>query len=129
LHGVNPEASNTDAALIFKKNKMSQSNNNLSMINLLLLLGISLPQVSAGFVVNIQCKVVVNLWEKLTKKEHTSGFCCSYKDKEQQSSGIPGVFCDSKGHVTKINWYNKGLSGSISDSIGTLVVLQKLQQL
>jgi hypothetical protein len=74
-----------------------------------------------------QCCRVRRIWELMGQSVNTgyndtiSTACCDSK-----LSGIPGVTCDSKGIVTKINWENKGLKNSIPADIGSLVNLQEL---
>jgi hypothetical protein len=77
-----------------------------------------------------QCCWVRRIWElmgKTTSVSSTSATACCYTlGSTFQTSGIPGVTCNSDGTVTKINWYNKGLTGSIPPEIGNLVNLQLL---
>jgi hypothetical protein len=96
-----------------KKFKMSHSKNNQSMINLLFLLAVSVPQVFAN-----DCELVREIWEVSFSKglDTTAETCCD---------GIPGISCIN-GKVTSINWENQNLIGPIPPKIGSLMNLQDL---
>ena len=122
------------------------------MINLVLFLGISLPQVSAVSLGGLsartfdwqefaeamacseetkdtQCCFVAQMWANLTKKYTrvtNAKSCCSILGSTTQSSEIPGVNCSSEGTVRQINWNNQYLAGKISPEIGNLVDLERL---
>jgi hypothetical protein len=120
---------------ILKKKEMSQSNNHLSMINLLLFLGIALPQVS-GYTLpecynhSTDCCWVVESWKQMGKSASFNpsapNACCYKLGWTTQTTGIFGVTCDSDGKVTKIDWKNKGLSGFIPGYIEKLTSLTYL---
>jgi hypothetical protein len=109
---------------ILKKKEMSQSNNHLSMINLLLFLGVALPQVS-GYTFpecnyySTDCCWVVRSWQRFGKNASFSTdapkACCT---------SIPGVTCGSEGRVTGIKW--EGLQGVIPSALAKLKKLQSL---
>jgi hypothetical protein len=130
--------------LSFQKKGMTRLN---KMITILFCLGISLTQVSAGApkgtssefdwagfskelelqkVEIEQCIWVNQIWEKVSAQKPRAALCCSSKGGKSRSSGIPGVTCDSDGKVTKIDWTEKGLSGSIPGNIGKLTSLTHL---
>jgi hypothetical protein len=77
-----------------------------------------------------QCCTVVRSWQLMGKttlvSSTSSTACCYYLGTTTQSSGIPGVNCTSKGTVTQIIWYNKGLTGPIPPEIGHLMSLTHL---
>ncbi len=130
---------------------MSPSKNNLTMINLIFLLGISLPQVSAGMFAGLaavgpaildvahqnacpdfsnQCCTVAVAWKAFGGKtnivpEHRTA-CCMKLGDTLQYSGIPGVICTADGKVTELNWDKSLLHGSIPNAIGYLADLEKL---
>jgi hypothetical protein len=68
-----------------------------------------------------QCCTVVRSWQLMGKSTTVSSTnstaCCS--------PGIPGVTC-SGSTITQIDWFSKGLSGSIPPEIGNLVNLTYL---
>jgi hypothetical protein len=76
---------------------MTNSKNILSMINLLFLLAVSVPQVlSANDCNNEQCNVVRDLWSVLGVEAGQENSGCS---------GVSRVTC-SDGNVTVIDWSN-----------------------
>jgi hypothetical protein len=84
------------------------------------------------------CEIVVDIWKNHFKQstlvvETDPFYCCKFIDDEfQPSSGINGVHCITHGgaaNVTRLFWSSQSLSGSIPDSIGDLVNLQKLQEI
>jgi hypothetical protein len=76
------------------------------------------------------CCRVIYIWQKMGQKTTVdptnSTACCYYLGSTNQTSGIPGVNCTSKGTVTKIDWSNKGLTGPIPPEIGNLVNIEEL---
>ena len=77
-----------------------------------------------------QCCTVVRILQlmgKTTSVSSTSSTaCCDTLDSITQTSGIPGVYCTTDGKVTRINWADLSLTGSIPSEIGNLVNLQYL---
>ena len=70
-----------------------------------------------------QCCWVVQSWQLMGKTiptgiSSTDNSCCTVP--------MTGVTCDSSNKVININWYSKGLSGSIPADIGNLTSLQIL---
>jgi hypothetical protein len=105
------------------------------MINLLFLLAIAQPHVSASTLhasegavntssIENQCDEVVDAWKafgKETALDPNDPIACCYKLGNQvQSSGIPGVDCTSYGLVTRIDWNNRNLTGEVPDYISFL---------
>jgi hypothetical protein len=124
---------------------MTQSNNNLSMINLLFFLGISLSQVSAMAIQGdpslpcsdeakfSQCCVVAQIYNELSQKKvyvsSPTSCCTGYPDYKPGS--IRGVTCltlspNSNQSVIQIDWNNHQLNGSVPHMIGKLTSLRKL---
>ncbi len=121
------------AVEIFKKNKMTQSNNKLSMINILHFLfflaispakGAIIPSmVTCTPGISYDCCWVIRSWQwmgKTTSVDHTSpNACCD----------MEGVTCthDETGvKVTHISWIAKSLKNSIPPSLGRLTNLRGL---
>jgi hypothetical protein len=77
-----------------------------------------------------QCCWVRRSWQlmgKTTTVDPTSATACCYTlGTTKQTSGMAGVTCTSAGTVTKIDWTNKGLTGSIPPEIGNLTDLNYL---
>ena len=74
-------------------------------------------------------------WQKMgriTSAASTNATACcntlvsSNGTKITQTSGIPGVTCNSTGIVTEINWHGRGLSGSIPPELGNFTNLRNL---
>ena len=115
---------------------MSPSKNNLTMINLIFLLGISLPQVSAAIFqpactdLSNQCCDVVGIWKSLggntTVDPNWRNACCKKLGDTYQPNGIPGVICTADGKVTELRWGGKNLTGDFDHFFGNLVDLEKL---
>jgi hypothetical protein len=77
-----------------------------------------------------ECSSVVESWKKMGKTTSVSATsataCCYYVGSTTQTSGIPGVRCNSIGIVTEINWGSQGLRYSIPLELGNLPKLLKL---
>jgi hypothetical protein len=76
-----------------KKIQMSHSKNILSMINLLFLLAVSVPQVSAYD--NPECKVVQKAWNGM------GNVFGNYKN--SACPEVPGIYLGTNGHL-EIDW-------------------------
>jgi len=78
----------------------------------------------------VECFWVVESWKKMGRTTSVSSTsataCCYYLGSTTQTSGIPGVTCNSIGIVTVIGWYAQSLQGSIPSSLGNLTNLQYL---
>jgi hypothetical protein len=80
------------------------------------------------------CEIVVDLWKnhfnKDTDVDPSNPFgCCSVLDSVQQTSGIKYVRCITQGDTAKVialDWHSKSLSGTIPESFGDLVNLERL---
>jgi hypothetical protein len=119
------------------------SKNNPSMINLLFLLAISLPQVSAGFFdlfrrkkpltvqpPSNQCSVVYENYKALGGHTRDADpndpqSCCWVLDGNFRK-GFAGVYCSTVGNETRVDWidwsypHSFGLGGELLPSLGTL---------
>ena len=82
-----------------------------------------------------QCCWVKRSWELMGKTTSVSAThataCCYYLVSSTgttttQTSGIPGVTCNSTGIVTEINWFAQGLQGSIPADLSNLKDLTTL---
>ena len=114
---------------------MPQSKNNLSMINFLFFLGISLPLVAAG--TNIlpeivpeapasceghrKCYWVKEIWKQMVNDPdlNLNNGCCT----------IPGVVCNKVGRVIQLDWDKNDFRGKIPSGIGCLTGLLDLMSL
>jgi hypothetical protein len=73
------------------------------------------------------CAIVIDLWkhwgQNTTVDRNNRTGCCLLVGSKQP---IPAVICTPDGKVTDINWQDKGLNGSIPESITNLKNLESL---